>query len=80
MSRTATRLAVLLLSTAASIWGTPAAAQQRDPAPSVASCTGDYVCTDPSVVATWPIERWAQVRRQSTQVSASARVRATHRQ
>ena len=31
-------------------------------------CTGDYVCgEDPSVVATWPLERWTTVRRADPQ-------------
>lgn len=48
----------------------PAAAQSQDGAP--VGCTGDYVCGDPAtVVPTWPMERWDQVRRAPRKLTAS---------
>lgn len=61
MNRITTNLSALLLLAASSA---AAAAQPRG----VQICGGDYVCTgDPSVVATWPLHRWASVRRQAQQ-------------
>ena len=50
----------------------PAAGQSpANSAPAPVGCTGDYVCgDDPSVVATWPLERWATVRRADTRIAA----------
>ncbi len=59
MNRITTGLSALLLIATS---GIPAAAQQADRASETVTyilCTGDYVCAnDPSVVATWPLERW----------------------
>lgn len=72
MNRVTTGLSALLLIAACAI---PAAAQQADPASEPIThilCTGDYVCVeDPSVVATWPLERWGTVRRQAPQASST---------
>lgn len=47
---------------------TPASAQ-----PEPVNCTGDYVCSDPAVVATWPLDRWNHVRRAHRQTAATER-------
>ena len=72
MNRITTGLSALLLIATS---GIPAAAQQADRASETATyilCTGDYVCANyPSVVATWPLERWGSVRRPAPQASST---------
>jgi hypothetical protein len=63
MIRTITTAALLLVGTG-SLLAPPAAAQS-------AGCTGDYVCSEPNVVATWPLDRWTTVRRENRQTAAS---------
>jgi hypothetical protein len=58
MTRKLTSLAAFFVIQAGGFLTTPAAAEPLD-------CTGDYVCTDASVVATWPLDRWTTVRRAS---------------
>ncbi len=67
MTHTNATLAALLLVSAGGLLATPAAAQ---PAP--VGCTGDYVCSDPDVVATWPLDRWTNVRRTHRHTAARA--------
>ena len=41
-------------------------------------CSGDFVCgDDPSVIATWPLERWDTVRRASKQTLAAKRAKSS---
>ena len=72
MNRITIGLSALLLIASS---GVPAAAQQADRASETVTyilCTGDYVCAnDPSVVTTWPLERWGSVRRRGTQASSA---------
>jgi hypothetical protein len=72
MNRVTTGLSAFLLAAASSL---PVVAQQADPASDPVTyilCTGDYVCVqEPSVVATWPLERWDSVRRQGAQASST---------
>ena len=48
----------------------PAKAEPLHSASTPVGCTGDYVCgEDPSVVATWPLERWETVRRADVRIA-----------
>ncbi len=51
-----TTLAALFLVNVGSLLATPAAAQN-------AGCTGDFNCSEPRVVATWPLEPLKAVRK-----------------
>jgi hypothetical protein len=77
MTTTTPGLAALLLVAFAG----SAPAQQAPPAtaaPALADCAGDYVCVrDPSVVATWPLDRWARFRKIAPQPDAAAAPPAT---
>ena len=65
MTPTNTTFAALLLASAgAGLLAAPAAAQSG-------GCTGDYVCSDPAVVTTWPLERWTTVRRANRHTAAA---------
>lgn len=66
MTPTNTTLAALLLVSAGGLLATPAAAQSG-------GCTGDYVCSDPAVVTTWPLDRWTTVRRANRHTAATNR-------
>jgi hypothetical protein len=63
---TPTTLAALLAIAACGLLATPAAAQSTP-----AGCTGDYVCSDPAVVISWPLDRWSTVRRANRQTAAN---------
>ncbi len=70
MNRIVTGAAATLLIAAYSLLANPALAQSHDS--TSAGCTGDYVCGDPaSVVLTWPIERWDQVRRAQRKLTSN---------
>jgi hypothetical protein len=74
MNRTTTTgLAALLLVAAYGLLVNPAAAQQTGSPPVNAVCSDDYICVDSTVVATWPLERWTQVRRQRQQAATTSR-------
>jgi hypothetical protein len=73
MTKTITGSAAVLLVAAFSLLANPATAQQTGSAPSNAVCFEDVICVDTSVVRTWPLERWSQVRRQTKQETATAR-------
>jgi hypothetical protein len=63
MYGTITTLVTVLYIAAYTLLG-PAKAEPLHSASAPVGCTGDYVCgDDPSVVATWPLERWATIRR-----------------
>jgi hypothetical protein len=66
MTHTNTILAAFLLVSAAGFLANPAAAQSAP-----VGCTGDYVCSDPNVVATWPLDRWTTVRRANRRTASS---------
>jgi hypothetical protein len=70
MNRTVSGTLATLAIAAYGLLANPAAAQSQDVAP--VGCTGDYVCGDPaSVVPTWPMERWDQVRRAPRKLTSS---------
>lgn len=72
MNRITTGLSALLLV----VSSLPAAAQPRG----AQVCGGDYVCTgDPSVVATWPLDRWTSVRRQQATSAVAPAAKRTSR-
>lgn len=66
-----TSLLTVLWIAAYTLLADPAAGQSpAKSAPAPVGCTGDYVCgDDPSVVATWPLDRWETVRRADTKVA-----------
>ena len=66
-----TSLVTVLWIAAYTLLANPAAGQSpANSAPAPVGCTGDYVCgDDPSVVATWPLERWATVRRANKRIA-----------
>jgi hypothetical protein len=65
-----TTLVTLLSIAAYTLLADPAAAQSPHSSSAPVGCTGDYVCgDDPSVVATWPLDRWTTVRRSDRQVA-----------
>jgi hypothetical protein len=66
-----TSLLTVLWISAYTLLANPAAGQQpAKAAPAPVGCTGDYVCgDDPSVVATWPLERWETVRKADLKVA-----------
>ena len=62
MYGTITSLVTALYIAAYTLLG-PAKAEPLHSASTPVACTGDYVCgEDPSVVATWPLERWETVQ------------------
>ena len=67
-----TSLLTVLWIAAYTLLASPAASQQpTNPTSAPVGCTGDYVCgDDPSVVATWPLDRWETVRRADTRIAA----------
>jgi hypothetical protein len=73
MTNTITGSAAVLLVAAFSLLANPATAQQTGSSPSNAVCIEDVICVDTTVVRTWPLERWSQVRRQTKQETAAAR-------
>ena len=79
-----TSLVTVLWIAAYTVFADPAPAQSPDPASAPVGCTGDYVCgDDPSVVATWPLDRWETVRRADTRIATPKtpdRVRPTAKQ
>lgn len=66
-----TSLLTVLWIAAYTLLANPAAGQSpANSAPAPAGCTGDYVCgDDPSVVTTWPLDRWATVRRAEKRIA-----------
>lgn len=69
MYGTITSLVTLLWITAYTLLANPAVAQSPNTSSAPVGCTGDYVCSDdPSVVATWPLDRWATVRRSDRRI------------
>lgn len=65
-----TSLVTLLWIAAYTLLANPVVAQSPNPASAPVGCTGDYVCgEDPSVVATWPLDRWDTVRRADRQIA-----------
>ena len=76
MNGITTTAAILLALAAYTLLANPAGTQPLQPAAPV-GCTGDYVCgDDPSVVATWPPERWETVRRVRQQTVAGTQAHA----
>ena len=78
-----TSLVTVLWIAAYTLLANPAAGQlPANSAP--VGCTGDYVCgDDPSVVATWPLDRWATVRRANKRIAepkAAGRIPAAAKQ
>lgn len=62
--------------TASGLLADPVRAQSQFSTSATNGCNGDFVCgDDPSVVATWPLERWDTVRRASKQTIASKRAK-----
>jgi hypothetical protein len=65
-----TSLVTLLWLAAYTLLADPAPAQSPNPTSAPVGCTGDYVCgDDPSVVATWPLDRWETVRRANKRIA-----------
>jgi hypothetical protein len=65
-----TSLVTLLWISAYTLLANPAVAQTPNTSSAPTGCTGDYVCgEDPSVVATWPLERWTTVRRADRRIA-----------
>jgi hypothetical protein len=65
-----TSLVTLLWISAYTLLANPAVAQSPNTSSAPTGCTGDYVCgEDPSVVATWPLERWTTVRRADRRIA-----------
>jgi len=70
MYGTITSLVTLLWISAYTLLANPAVAQSPNASSAPAGCTGDYVCgEDPSIVATWPLDRWTTVRRADRQIA-----------
>ena len=58
--------------TASGLLADPARAQSEFSKGAPNGCSGDFVCgDDPSVIATWPLERWDTVRKASKQTLAA---------
>jgi hypothetical protein len=65
-----TSLVSVLSIAAYTLLADPAKAQPLHSGSASVGCTGDYVCSDdPTVVKTWPLERWTTVRRAERQLA-----------